>query len=96
VTLPDQEFNSPLGSSCLTGRRRPALGTSFETILDSVQGMAPVFVTLAIIIAGLALMFGESGGMTRKVWSSSPRQERRALVTLHTDFANVQAQRLSR
>ena len=41
--------------------------SSFETILNSVQGMAPVFVTIAIIIAGLTLMFGESGGMSRRV-----------------------------
>lgn len=41
--------------------------SSFSTILDSIQGMAGVFITIAIIIAGLALMFGESGGMSRKV-----------------------------
>lgn len=41
--------------------------SSFQTILDSVQGMAPIFVTVAILIAGFALAFGESGGMSRKV-----------------------------
>lgn len=41
--------------------------SSFSTIMESIQGMAGVFVTIAIIIAGLALMFGESGGMSRKV-----------------------------
>ena len=41
--------------------------TSFSTIMESIQGMSGVFVTIAIIIAGLALMFGESGGMSRKV-----------------------------
>lgn len=41
--------------------------SSFETILTSIQGMAGVFVTIAILIAGCALMFGESGGMSRKV-----------------------------
>jgi len=41
--------------------------SSFSTIMESIQGMAGVFVTIAVIIAGLALMFGESGGMSRKV-----------------------------
>lgn len=41
--------------------------SSFSTIMESIQGMSGVFVTIAIIIAGLALMFGESGGMSRKV-----------------------------
>ena len=41
--------------------------STFSTILDSVQGIAPIFVTIAIIIAGLALMFGEAGGMSRRV-----------------------------
>jgi type IV secretory pathway VirB2 component (pilin) len=41
--------------------------STFATILESIQGMAPVFVTIAVIIAGVALMFGESGGMSRRV-----------------------------
>ncbi len=41
--------------------------SSFSKILDSVQGLAPVFATIAFLIAGFVLMFGESGGMSRKV-----------------------------
>jgi type IV secretory pathway VirB2 component (pilin) len=41
--------------------------SSFETIMNSIQSMAGVFVTIAILVAGCALMFGESGGMSRKV-----------------------------
>lgn len=41
--------------------------SSFSTIMESIQGMSGVFVTIAIIIAGLALMFGEAGGMSRKI-----------------------------
>lgn len=43
--------------------------SSFSKILDSVQGLAPVFATIAFLIAGFVLMFGESGGMSRKVVS---------------------------
>lgn len=38
----------------------------FQTVLDSIQGMAPIFLTIAFIIAGLTWAFGESGGLSRK------------------------------
>ena len=41
--------------------------SSFSKILDSIQGMAPIFATIGFLIAGVALMFGESGGMSRKI-----------------------------
>jgi type IV secretory pathway VirB2 component (pilin) len=41
--------------------------SSFETIEQSIQGIAPHLLVIAIVIAALALMFGESGGMSRKV-----------------------------
>src|SRR5688572_17008788 len=40
--------------------------SSFSKILDSIQGMAPIFATIAFLIAGIIWMFGESGGMSRK------------------------------
>jgi type IV secretory pathway VirB2 component (pilin) len=40
--------------------------SSFSKILDSIQSMAPVFATIAFLIAGVAWMFGESGGLSRK------------------------------
>jgi type IV secretory pathway VirB2 component (pilin) len=40
--------------------------SSFSKILDSIQSMAPVFATIAFLIAGVIWMFGESGGMSRK------------------------------
>ncbi len=58
---------SPTAASASPGGAGLPWESSFETILNSVQGMAPVFVTIAIIIAGLTLMFGESGGMSRRV-----------------------------
>ena len=39
--------------------------SSFSKILDSIQGMAPMFATIAFLIAGVIWMFGESGGMSR-------------------------------
>jgi len=41
--------------------------TSFETIEQSVQGVAPHLLAISIIIAALALMYGEGGGMSRRV-----------------------------
>jgi type IV secretory pathway VirB2 component (pilin) len=38
----------------------------FSKILDSIQELAPVLATIAFIIAGVVLMFGEGGGMSRK------------------------------
>ena len=40
--------------------------SSFSKILDSIQSMAPMFATIAFLIAGIIWMFGESGGMSRK------------------------------
>ena len=40
--------------------------SSFSKILDSIQSMAPIFATIAFLIAGVIWMFGESGGMSRK------------------------------
>lgn len=40
--------------------------STFETIFQSVQGLAPIFVGIAVIIAFVALMYGEGGGMSRK------------------------------
>jgi type IV secretory pathway VirB2 component (pilin) len=41
--------------------------TSFETIEQSVLGVAPHLLAISIVIAALALMFGEGGGMSRRV-----------------------------
>jgi type IV secretory pathway VirB2 component (pilin) len=41
--------------------------STFETILSSMQGIATPIITIAIIVAAFALMFGEAGGMSRKV-----------------------------
>jgi type IV secretory pathway VirB2 component (pilin) len=41
--------------------------STFETIEKSVQGVAPHLLVISIVIAALALMYGESGGMSRKV-----------------------------
>lgn len=41
--------------------------STFETILSSIQGLATPIITIAIIVAAFALMFGESGGMSRKI-----------------------------
>jgi type IV secretory pathway VirB2 component (pilin) len=40
--------------------------SAFSKILDSIQSLAPVFATIAFLIAGIIWMFGESGGMSRK------------------------------
>jgi type IV secretion system protein TrbC len=40
--------------------------SSFSKILDSIQSLAPVFATIAFLVAGVIWMFGESGGMSRK------------------------------
>jgi type IV secretory pathway VirB2 component (pilin) len=40
--------------------------SSFSKILESIQSMAPMFATIAFLIAGIIWMFGESGGMSRK------------------------------
>jgi type IV secretory pathway VirB2 component (pilin) len=41
--------------------------STFETIEQSIQGVAPHLLVISIIIAALALMYGEAGGMSRKV-----------------------------
>ena len=41
--------------------------SSFSKILDSIQSTAPILATVAFIFAGLVWMFGESGGMSRRV-----------------------------
>jgi type IV secretory pathway VirB2 component (pilin) len=40
--------------------------STFGKILQSIHDLAPVFATLAFLIAGVIWMFGESGGMSRK------------------------------
>ena len=59
--LPATAFAAPSGG----GAGLP-WESSFSKILDSIQGMAPMFATIAFLIAGIIWMFGESGGMSRK------------------------------
>lgn len=40
--------------------------SSFSEILGSIQRMAPMFATIAFLVAGIIWMFGENGGMSRK------------------------------
>jgi type IV secretory pathway VirB2 component (pilin) len=62
MVLPSTALAAPAGG----GEGLP-WESSFSKILDSIQGMAPIFATIAFLIAGVVLMFGESGGMSRKV-----------------------------
>ena len=59
--LPTVAFAAPAG-----GSGGLPWESSFSKILDSIQGMAPMFATIAFLIAGIIWMFGESGGMSRK------------------------------
>lgn len=61
ILFPATAFAAPAGGGGLPWE------SSFSKILDSIQGMAPVFATIAFIIMGLVWMFGESGGMSRKL-----------------------------
>jgi len=61
LLLPATAFAAPSGG----GGGLP-WESSFSKILDSIQGMAPMFATIAFLIAGVIWMFGESGGMSRK------------------------------
>jgi type IV secretory pathway VirB2 component (pilin) len=60
LQMPATAFAAPAGGGGLPWE------APFSKILESIQGMAPVLATIAFIIAGLVLMFGESGGMSRK------------------------------
>jgi type IV secretory pathway VirB2 component (pilin) len=60
VLLPATALAAPAGGGELPWE------SSFSKILDSIQNMAPVFATIAFLIAGVIWMFGESGGMSRK------------------------------
>jgi type IV secretory pathway VirB2 component (pilin) len=63
ILLPATAFAAPAGGG---GGGLP-WESSFSKILDSIQSLAPIFATIAFLIAGAALMFGENGGMSRKV-----------------------------
>jgi type IV secretory pathway VirB2 component (pilin) len=58
--LPAVALASPGGAGL------PWEGT-FQTIQNSIQGVAPYLLTIAVVIGGLAWMFGEGNGMSRRV-----------------------------
>lgn len=58
--LPATAFAAPAGGGGMPWE------SSFAKILDSIQSLAPVFATIAFLVAGVIWMFGESGGMSRK------------------------------
>lgn len=59
LQLPATAFAAPAGGGM-------PWESPFTKIQESLQGLGMPLATIAVIIAGLVLMFGESGGLSRR------------------------------